>query len=309
MEAIIKFKNINDIDKQLKDEATCRAYYEQLRWNGEVGCPHCGSAKVYQLKRSKHQNEYKCGDKDCYKKFNCLTGTIFENTKISLIVWFKAIHLSTTLSKGISSVNLAAMIGITQKSAWFLLHRIRVMLTDQAPVMLEGEVEIDETFHGGKETNKHLSKRRGKIGTDGKTPVLGLVQRDGKLICRPVPTVTGKHILPIMRASVKHGSTIITDSHLPYRKLKDKYLHESVNHRAEEYVRGNIHTNQIEGAWGLFKRKINGIHHFVSPKHLHRYCNEFAFSYNNRKTEGYDKFNLALKNCESRLRYQELIKG
>lgn len=310
MENLIEFKNLVDIDKKLKDDRTCRAYYEQVRWGGKPVCPHCGSEKVYNLKPSKNQNEYKCGNSRCYKKFNALSGTIFENTKISLIVWFKAIHLVTNLSKGISSPNLAQLLGVTQTTAWFLIHRIREMLTSQAPILLEGIIEADETYYGGKESNKHLSKRTGVRGPhgDNKAPIVGVVERGGNMVCQPVKRVTLKSVIPIMVGAVKRESTIYTDQWGGYKRLKKKgYTHDSVNHKAEEYVRGLVHTGTIDGAWNLLKKKLNGIHHQVSHKHLFRYCNEFAFSYNNRKTKGYDRFNIALKNCEIRLLYKDLI--
>ncbi len=308
MKPIIQFKNLADIDKSLKNEKTCRAYYEQIRWGGVVVCPHCEGTKIYVLKPSKCQNEYKCANKECFKKFNVLTKTIFENTKISLIIWFKAIHLATTLSKGISSTNLSYQLGITQKTAWFVLHRIREMLKEKARVILEGEVEVDEVWIGGKDKNKSKSKRKNKAGVPSdKIPVVGLVQRGGKLFCLPVPRVLKNKVLPIMVATVKPHSTIYTDQWAGYKSLKNNFDHFTVDHGIDEYVRGNVHTNTIEGAWGLFKRKITGIHHQVSPKHLERYCVEFSFSYNYRKLPQYEKFNEALKRADTRLLYKELI--
>ena len=310
MKNVIQFKNLNDIDKQLKDERTCRAYYESIRFCEGVFCPHCKSTKYYTLKPSKNQNEYKCANKECRKKFNCLTGTIFENTKISIIVWFKAIYLCSTLSKGISSPNLAIALGITQKSAWFLLHCVREMLKVKAPTLLEGEVEVDETWVGGKSEFKHANKRIGIQGTTSdKVPVIGLVQRGGNMVVAPIKDARIDTIRPIMVSNIKRKSTVYTDKASVYKSLgKLDFQHDSVDHVRGEYVRGGVHTNTIEGAFGLFKRKINGIHHQVSPKHLHRYCVEFSFGHNNKGISPYEKFNIALQRCDTRLLYKVLIR-
>lgn len=301
------FKNINDIDKAFRSEDQVRDYFEDMRWSGSPCCPHCGSVSFYRLPRTK-QNQYKC--KDCEMRFNCLTDTIFEGTKLSLILWFKAIHLSTTLSKGISSVNMSKMFGITQKTAWFMLHRIREMLGVNEPELLEGIIEADETYIGGSLSNKHVSERskEGVSALDNKTAVIGMVERGGSICLMPIPFNDAKYILPVVVASVKPKSTVYTDGLEVYKGLKRNYTHDSVAHSLDEYVRGPVHTNTIEGGFSLFKRKINGIHHFVSPKHLHRYCVEFNFSYNHRGTSQYDKFNLALQGaCNYRLKYHELI--
>lgn len=307
-EIIIKFKNLTDIDRELKDEKTCRTYYEQVRWKGIPKCPHCSNEKVWILKPSKYQNEYQCAAKECKKKFNCLTKTIFENTKISLIIWFKAIYLCTTLSKGITSPDLAKALGITQKSAWFRLHCIRELLTKKAPEMLTGIVEADETWIGGSETNKPKSKRSGVQGINAefKNVVVGVVARGGGMHCQPVLTVDIENVLPVVFENVEEGSTVYTDQWSGYNSLKPKYTHDSVNHNAEEYVRGAVHTGTIDGAWNLFKKKINGIHHQVSAKHLPRYCSEFSFGYTHRKLTSYDKFSMAISNGENRLSYKIL---
>lgn len=301
------FKNINDIDKSFKNEDQVRDYYEFIRWGGEICCSHCGSIRVYSLPRKK-QNEYKCGD--CRMRFNCLTDTVFENTKLSLILWFKAIHLATTLSKGISSVNMAKMFGITQKTSWHLLHRVREMLENKEPELLTGIIETDETYVGGSLENKHVGERskKGVSTLANKTGVIGMVQRKGAIRLMPIPANDSKFIIPVVVASVAPHSIIYTDGLEAYRVLKRNYTHESVNHSKDEFVRGNVHTNTIEGSFSLFKRKINGIHHFVSPKHLHRYCNEFNFSYNNRESTQYEKFEKALRgSCNARLKYHDLI--
>jgi transposase-like protein len=178
---LFQFKNLLDIDKALKDERTCRDQFESLRWDGLPTCPHCQSEEIYTLKPAKYNNSYKCANPDCFKKFNCLTGTIFQGTQKPLLIWIKAIYLCTTDKKGISSPDLADKLGMTQKTAWFMLHRIREMMIEKHPEMLEGEVMADETFVGGKNKNRHADKKiphsSGRAFKD-KTPVLGLMQRE-----------------------------------------------------------------------------------------------------------------------------------
>jgi len=314
-----KFKNLLEAQAYFHSEEVCRQHLEQSRWGGNPVCPYCGINKApYRLKDGKR---YRCSDKDCKKTFSITTGTIFENTNIPLQKWYLAIYLASAHKKGISSLQLHRDIGVTQKTAWFLLHRIREMLSENAPIILEGIVEIDETYVGGKEGNKHQSehakakraKQRAGKGTQGrsteKTMVLGLVQRDGKLIHKVIPSATGAEIFPIIEKHVKKGSDMVTDEFKIYRRLKSLgYGHETVSHIYNEYVRGQWHSNTIEGAFGLLKRGIIGIYHSVSPKHLHRYCDEFSYRYNTRKTTDAERFNHAITQAVAkRLTYKRLI--
>jgi transposase-like protein len=308
MKKLIEFKNLRDLEKSLKNEKTCRAFFEQTRWEGQVACPHCGGAKIYTLKPNAKNNNYKCAY--CLKKFNCLTGTIFHGTQLPMMLWFKAMFLFGTLSKGLSSPDLANALGVTVKTAWYMMHRLREMLKTNAPEMLEGTVEVDATWIGGRQSNKHESKRTLKRGEYSKslTPVLGLLQRKGNLVCIPMPTESGTLITMIANQVIKKGSTIYTDSATQLKGLKNHgFVHESVNHQAGEYGRGKVSTNGIEGAFSLFKRKINGVHHWISKKNLNRYLNEFTFRYNHRAMNNYERFTSALKNSETRLLYKELI--
>ena len=306
------FKNLKQLVEYFADEKTAWQHLEFQRWGGKPVCPHCGAEHPYRLSDDK---TFKCSSKECHKKFTATVGTIFENTKIKLSTWFAAIYLCTSHKKGISSCQLARDLGITQKSAWFVLHRIREMLKEKAPFMLENEVEVDETFVGGKEKNKHASKRlKNKTGvapkgrsTEGKTPVLGLVERNGKVFAVPVKDTSASTIQPIMVEAVKEGSTIYTDEWVGYRNLKAKFDHRVVQHGKGEYAVGVVHTNTIEGFWAILKRGIVGIYHQVSPKHLHRYCNEFSYRYNSRKVLDVERFNLSLTQVEGRLKYSELI--
>lgn len=305
------FKNLPELLNYFKEQKTCIEFLEQQRWGGKPVCTHCGhSEKIYRTNRG-----YKCPK--CLKKFSVTVGTVLEKTHIALNIWFGAIYICTAHKKGISSLQLSRDLGITQKTAWYLLHRIREMMKEKAPQMLEGTVEVDETYIGGNYRNKHKSERNqlqesGKKilgrGTD-KPTVLGLVQRDGSIVHQPVESAMRKDVFPIIQKHVKEGSTVITDEFGTYKTVpKMGYKHETVAHKFDEYVRDGFHTNTIEGAFGLFKRGIVGIYHSISRKHLHRYCNEFAYRYNTRKSSDMNRFAVSLTRVDGkRLTYKNLI--
>lgn len=297
------FKSIRDLLKTFPNEQSCIDHLELLRWNGNVISPFDSRSKVYKCKN----NRYRC--KRTGKYFNVKTATLFDNTKIELQTWFVAIYLITGHSKGISSVQLSKDLNVTQKTAWFMLQRIRNCFgidTDQ----LDNEVEIDETYVGGKNKNRHASKKVDKAQggkSEDKTPVVGMVERRGKLKAQAVDNMHKDVVNPIIVKAVKTSAKVYTDEWMGYKSLQRIYDHSFVKHSASEYVRGQIYTNTIEGFWSLLKRGIIGIYHFASKKHLQKYVDEFVFRYNFRDGNVRLRFNEMLSNTENRLKYKELI--
>lgn len=295
------FKSILAFQKHFDTDDKCRQFLEEQRWGGEPCCPFCGSVNVCRFSDGKR---FKCREKECRKKFTVTLGTMYENTKIPLTKWFLAQYMLCVHSKGISSLQLATWLDVTQKTAWFLNHRIREMLADRDPRLLDEIVEIDETYIGGKDINRHFHKKR---GAGDKTMVIGAVKRGGKLKTQVIPEASIDKVSEFIVNTVVPDSTMVTDESRVYGRVKQLYKHETVKHKAKEYVRGIVHTNTIEGYWNILKKQINGIHHSISPKHLQRYCNESAYRYNRRAITQDERFAEAIKNCNGRLKYKELI--
>jgi transposase-like protein len=298
-------KSILDLINAFPTEQSCIDHLEILRWNGNVVSPFDPTSKVYDCKG----NKYKC--KNTGKYFNVRTNTIFDNTKMPLQKWFLAIWIVTSHKKGISSLQLGRDLNITQKSAWFMLQRIRNCFGINNDEDLNGEVEMDETYVGGTNSNRKASIRNDKSEETQekykKSTVFGMVQRDGELRAMHVENAMEVSLLPVVFDNVSKEAKVYSDQHKSYYNLKRIYDHKVVKHSQGEYVRGRVSTNTIESFWAILKRGIYGIYHFTSKKHLQLYVDEFVFRYNTRKTTESNRFNLLLSNIENRLTYKELI--
>src|SRR6266849_6654975 len=286
-------KTLQEAIIYFSDPVNCRKYLIARRWPKGVTCPRCGSQNVLFLEK---YDRWHCRQGHDASQFTLKTGTVMEDSPIGLDKWLTAMWQIVNCKNGISSYEVHRAIGITQKSAWFLDHRIRLALTMGSFNKLSGQIEADETFIGGKARNMHASKRATRItGTGGKdkTAVMGILERGGKVVARVVPNRKKKSLQSEIREHVLAGSAIFTDALKSYEGL-DEFQHEVIDH-AVAYVDGEIHTNGLENFWSLLKRSINGTYVSVEPFHLFRYLDEQAFRYNNRKGMNYgDRFTDAM---------------
>jgi transposase-like protein len=300
----VDFESIKELLKAFPDEQTCIDHLSELRWNGDVVSPFDITSKVYKCAG----NKYKC--KNTGKYFNVRTATLFDNTKVELQTWFLAIYLITNHKKGISSLQLGKDLNITQKTAWFMLQRIRNCFGIVNGSEQNNEVEMDETFVGGKNKNRHADKKvdnsQGRSVKD-KTSVFLMVERDGRLVAKVVENTSGQSLTPEVVKHVSASAKIYSDEWTGYNSLQRIYDHSFVKHNQGEFVNGRIRTNTIENFWSILKRGIIGIYHFTSKKHLQKYVDEFVFRFNGRNQSTSFRFNSMLANSEYRLNYKQLI--
>jgi len=289
----------NELLDRFKTEDDCKEFLVARRWpDGVITCPRCGNAKVWQPKAKPFHWICKGCNKNGYR-FSVITKTIFENTKYPLREWFKVAFLMYHSKKGMSAHQIHRMLGTgSYETAWYMCHRIRAAMQNSAKGQLFGTVEVDETFVGGKAYNKHGGRSgggRGGIGS-GKVPVVGAIQRSGKVTARVINSVNAETLQNFVRQAISEKvDLIVTDEWTGYRNVKYEYPHAVVRHTKGEYVRGVVHTNSIEGFWSIFKRGIIGNFHHVSRAYMPLYVNEFEFRHNNRDNP--DAFGEIIASC------------
>jgi transposase-like protein len=297
-------KTLQEAIQFFGDYENCRQFLASVRWlDGQVRCPYCGSEKVTYLAKAR---VYRCYGAHSKQKFSLKVGTVFEDSPIALEKWLPAVWLVVNCKNGISSYELHRALGVTQKSAWFMLHRIRLAMQSKSFDKLGGEgseVEADETFIGGKARNMHKDVKARRIAGQGhnrkdKVIVMGMLQRGGQIRTHIIPDQTKKSVQPMVREHVQAGTALFTDELGGYKGLSTEYAHQIIDH-AVRYVDGHVHTNGMENFWSLLKRGLAGTYVSVEPFHLFRYLDEQVFRYNNRATKDNplndsDRFHLAL---------------
>ena len=310
MISVAKFKSFIEVLDYFKDEEFCKKYVEQQRWKGTITCPHCGNTHNIGITK----RGYKCYNPECLKKFSVLVGTVMEDTKIKLRYWFAAFYILSSEKRGKSSYQLAKDLGLTQKSAWHLSHRIRKMLEQRAPEKIKLLAQSDETFVGGKNKNRHKDKKvknsQGRSFKD-KTPVLGILEPGevSQIRTIAIPDTSAATLQPLLEANIEKGAILMTDEWTGYCNAHTAFDHKFVDHSAKQYVDGNVSCNGVENFWSHFKRGINGIYYHVSRKHLQRYCDEYSYRFNSRDLTSCERFEHIMGKVEGRLTWKTLVHG
>jgi len=264
--------NLVNLIENYSNEDKCREYLEALKWNDGIKCPRCGSEKISHIKT---RSQYDCDE--CRYQFSVTAGTIFHDSHLPLWKWFLAVYLMTESKKGMSANQLKRSLGVSYKTAWYLCHRIRAAMVQTGfQPKLTGTIEVDETYVGGR------YDRRRKRGPYEKQAVIGLMQRNGKFEAGTIPSAGARVLVGVVNDRISKSATIMTDELPAYRRLNNDYQHKSVSHKKEEWARGNVHTNNVESAWSLFKRSLVGSYHQISVKHMNAYLDEFEWRFNNR---------------------------
>lgn len=294
------FNSLIDLSNHFSSEKRCRDFITEQRWGKNIICPFCGGHRIYVCRNG--NNQFKCGC--CNRRFSCLVGTIFQKTKLPLQKWFMAMYMMASHKKGISSHQLARDIDVTQKTAWFVLHKLRILFEQDQIPLLDGEVEIDELYYGGREANKHHAQRNRAV----KPPILGLIQRRGYARAMHVKDTNPSTILPIIKESCSGTAVLFTDEFKTYKALrKDGFKHCVIRHSMSEYSRNGVTTNSIEGFWGYFKRMVFGTYHVVSKAYLQRYIDEFVYRYNSRNQSSSQRFRFLLDRFIGTISYRDVL--
>lgn len=283
----MKTQTLTSIMNRFQDETACKTFLQERRWPNGVKCPRCANEKVFAVKsRPFHWvcKAKQCGGRNGYR-FSVITKTIFENTNYPLRTWFQVIYLMLQSKKGISALQVQRIIGSgAYRTAWYMCHRIRAAMKDGGFAKLMGEVEVDETYIGGKNINRHRNKRQHLKGGSGKIAVIGAIARKGNVVCQTIENTDRITLSGFVRQTVSESvSLVATDEHAGYGRLKSQFPHQVVNHGKGEYVRGNVHTANLDSFWSLLKRGVVGTFHKVSKDYLPLYLAEFSYRHNNRQ--------------------------
>jgi len=306
---------ITDLPAACADETLAVEFMEQQRWGDHPACPFCGSLNVYQMMDSKDPSKrqanfrWRCREKECHQQFTVRLGTVFEDSRAPLRHWCFGFWRAATSKKGVSALEIHRQTGLAYKTCLFMLHRIRCAMDETDIDPLSGDVEVDETFIGGKPRRRGMGR---KAAMAHKVPVMGMKERGGRVRPRVIPDVTAETLKGAIRQHIKPSARILTDEWSGYRGIGSEFQggHETVKHSAYEFVRGDVHTNSIEGFFGMLKRGLNGIYHSVSRKHLHRYLSEFEFRHNNSEMTDGQRVIAAIKSAQGkRLTYAEQVGG